>query len=427
MRMFPTFCVAGILAVSSLAASTTRIDEVIFDNDTGEAWLGWNVDTNLRYNIESAADIHGPWLARDSIVTNETWANWLDAGAGNNDAQFYRLRPVGDSVKKIALKDVQTWAYKIQGMETNDYELMRTHFDMYVIEPMISDPFTADFDITNLIGRIREFNKTYYGKDPLILAYIDVGQAENWRWYWQEGWEPESVYQADWVTDVDPNDWTGNYPVAYWYDEWYNICIYGTNGNSHLLTTLNYDFDGIYMDWVEGFTHEAVVEQAADEGIDATNEMFWLIEELHTLATNVNPDYLVVAQNAADLYKHNPSLYTQIIDGIALEAIWFDGHNEYDAFDNWDGQGGFNIWTTNLGPDYVGYTDYVIDHLEPLTNLNFPIFCVEYAQDHDGTNFASMVYDELAPQHGYIPYCSQRALSRLSTNPYPRVYTPIDY
>ena len=130
--------------------------------------------------------------------------------------------------------------------------------------------------------------------------------------------------------------------------------------------------------------------------------------------------YLIVAQNAPDLYQEDTNRYEQLIDAIALEAIWYDGE---DGFDEWEDHNGFNTPTDDI---YPGWTDEVIGYLEPMQG-RFPIFCAEYAQDVNGTNLASYVYTNLCATNAFIPYCTRRSLQRLSKTPYPPTYTPVDY
>ena len=88
---------------------------------------------------------------------------------------------------------------------------------MYVLEPVVTEKGLSGFDISGLVSDIRNFNIKNYGKDLLILAYIDIGQAEDWRWYWQSGWK---IGEPDWIVGGDPDDWEGCYPVAYWDPAW---------------------------------------------------------------------------------------------------------------------------------------------------------------------------------------------------------------
>jgi cysteinyl-tRNA synthetase len=333
------------------------------------------------------------------------------------------------------LGDVRFWGYNIQRVHTDrQYEqLIDSHFDLYVLEVVVTEVGNEDFDIAGLVHDIRQHNIEVRGVDPLILAYVDVGQAEDWRWYWEPGWE---IGDPEWIVGGDPNDWEGNYPVAYWYPTWEDIVIHGYEGRSHVEETLDAGFDGIYMDWVEAFSDESVIDKVQEDfGLTrpaarqrAATLMLEFISKIRSYARSIDPDYLIVAQNASDLYDFDPSEYAAVIDGIALEAIWFDGVNEdgdgdgVGAFDDWNDPEGFNIPTNDL---YPGWTEEVLDDLAGLP-VGFPVFCAEYAQNMPGQAVARRVYTELAPGV-CVPYATRRSLARLSTRPYPLGYRPLDY
>ena len=329
------------------------------------------------------------------------------------------------SVVKMTLSAVKYWTYNIQDVNTDRQreELVGSHFDMYVLEPVITEKGEEAFDIAGLVQDIREHNIKTRGVDPLIIAYIDVGQAETWRWYYEDGW---TVGNPEWIVGEDPDNWEGCLPVAYWHEAWHDIVIYGhgEGDRSHVGDALKSGFDGIYLDWVEAFSDVNVVAKAQADGVDPNELMFEFIESMRyfarTESPDANPDFLIIAQNASDMYEEDPEWYRQVIDGIALEGIWYDGTG---GFDEWDDPTGFNVPTNEI---YAGYTEEVLGWLEPM-KAHMPIFCVEYAQDYEGVNLATKVYEELAPAHGFIPYCSRRSLAQLSTTPYPPGYEPLDY
>jgi cysteinyl-tRNA synthetase len=322
-------------------------------------------------------------------------------------------------IRKVALPDVKTFSYLLQNVDSNEIqkELGESHYDMYILEPCVTEKGNETFPIRSLIEEIRNYNCTTYNKEPIILAYVDIGQAEDWRWYWQNKWEPG---RPEWIVTVDPDDWEGCYPVAYWYPEWEDIVIYGAYGMSHLEAILQYDFDGIYMDWVEAFSDQVVIEKAEDDGIDDTaTAMFDFIEKIrryaHIESPHANPKFLVVAQNASDLYREDPDRYENLIDAISLEAIWYDGTG---GFDDWDDPSGYNIQTNSI---YPGWTEEVLEYLSTIKG-RMPIICVEYAQDLDGKWLATEVYTQLAPRHGFTAYCTRRSLGGLSSTPFPPLY-----
>ena len=126
------------------------------------------------------------------------------------------------------------------------------------------------------------------------------------------------------------------------------------------------------------------------------------------------------AQKGSALYQENPARYLKVIDGIALEAIWYDGTG---GFDDWESPDGYNVPTND---SYPGWTEEVLGHLQPMKG-KLPIFCAEYAQDIGGVNRAADIYSTLAPREGFIPYCTRRSLARFSATPYPIDYIPHDY
>ncbi len=331
-------------------------------------------------------------------------------------------RHIKSEIQDIRLIDVKTFAYLIQNVDTevNMQELRQSHYDMYILEPCVTEKGNSDFMISSLIEDIRYYNQTTYFKDPIILAYVDIGQAEDWRWYWKNQWRPG---RPEWIVTVDPDDWEGCYPVAYWDPEWQDIVIYGSNGMSHLQVALQNGFDGIYMDWVEGFSDEYVIEKAEEDGIDDTaTAMFDFIEKIRQFARVESPfadsEFLVVAQNAPDLYRQNPTRYESLLDAISLEGIWYDGTG---GFDDWNDPTGYNIPTNSI---YPGWTEEVLGYLNAMKG-RLPIFCVEYAQDMGEQSLATEVYMDLAPAHGFIAYCTRRSLAELSKTPFPPGYVVV--
>jgi cysteinyl-tRNA synthetase len=91
-------------------------------------------------------------------------------------------------------------------------------------------------------------NKANGGK-RLVISYMSIGEAENYRYYWQSGW---NANKPAWL-DAENPDWAGNFKVKYWNTDWQNI-IYG-NENSYLKKILNAGFDGVYLDIIDAFEY----------------------------------------------------------------------------------------------------------------------------------------------------------------------------
>ena len=87
------------------------------------------------------------------------------------------------------------------------------------------------------------------GGNRLVFCYLSIGEAEDYRYYWQQGW---SNNKPNWLEPENP-DWAGNYKVKYWDKSWQDI-IYG-NDNSYLQKILDAGFNGVYLDIIDAFEY----------------------------------------------------------------------------------------------------------------------------------------------------------------------------
>jgi len=321
----------------------------------------------------------------------------------------------GTVTEPMSLGDVTYWAYQLQDISAPGAvdTLVASHYDMLVLEPTRTDWSSDDrhFDTRGMVAQLKDSQASDGVHHKLVIAYVDIGEAEDWRWYWtwSTDWDCVGDPPADWpdyILACDPDGWSGNYPVAYWDPRWKDIVIYGNNQGSH--PDRDYDsvidevirdgFDGIYLDWVEGFENEDVVVAAQAEGKDPAAEMIGFIQEMGEYATARNPDFLIIQQNAASLIDGHPELFNRI-DAIAQEAIWYDG----DATDEWDDPDGYD-WENDSGlvNYYIGYLDQYLD-------ARLPVFDCEYALDYADSAYANAI------DKGYVPYVTRRSLSRLTT------------
>lgn len=118
-----------------------------------------------------------------------------------------------------------------------------TNYDLLIMDLFFKDntQFTSS-EITQLK------NKANGGK-RLILSYMSIGEAENYRYYWQPSW---NTNKPSWLDTQNPI-WAGNYKVKYWNKEWQNI-IYD-NSNSYVKKIIDSNFDGVYLDIIDAFEY----------------------------------------------------------------------------------------------------------------------------------------------------------------------------
>ena len=331
---------------------------------------------------------------------------------------FILLPAILGTVEKnppLPLSAVTYWGYQIQDINSGDsVELLAaSRYDMLVLEPTRTDWSSTDkdFDTRAMVSSLKR-RKAHDGVHrKLVLAYIDIGEAEDWRWYWtwSTAWDCTGSPPADWPSYIlacDPDGWGGNYPVAFWDQDWKDIIINGIapDPNNRDYTSvidevIRDGFDGIYLDWVEAFENQDVMDAAAAENRDPAAEMIAFIGEMRTYARLRNPNFLIIQQNAASLIDGHSVELAAVIDGIAQEAIWYDGDADVD-------------WDAAAGHDYANdstLTTYYLDYLVDYQNAGLPVFDCEYALDEQDTAYNNA----LAKQ--FIPYVSRRALSQLTT------------
>ncbi|MFD2909094.1 endo alpha-1,4 polygalactosaminidase [Flavobacterium ardleyense] len=118
-----------------------------------------------------------------------------------------------------------------------------TNYDLVLMDLFFTDgtPFSA--------SEISQLKNKANGGKRLVISYMSIGEAEDYRYYWQTSW---TTNRPSWL-DVENPDWTGNFKVKYWNPEWQKI-IYG-NDSSYLKKVLNAGFDGVYLDIIDAFEY----------------------------------------------------------------------------------------------------------------------------------------------------------------------------
>ena len=113
---------------------------------------------------------------------------------------------------------------------------------------MIMDLFFHD-GIEFISSEINQLKSKANGGRRLVIAYMSIGEAEDYRYYWQNDWNNN---EPAWMDKENPN-WEGNFKVKYWYEDWQNV-IYGSE-NSYLDKILDVGFDGVYLDIIDAFQY----------------------------------------------------------------------------------------------------------------------------------------------------------------------------
>ena len=309
---------------------------------------------------------------------------------------------------KLADINISTWMYQIQNLNDNDSidKLASSNYDMLVLEPGFN--FKDQEDIYNTQNMVSTLSKKPDGTKRLLLAYIDIGQAEDYRDYWKNNWvAPTSTTSGspDFMITIDPDGWSGNYPVAYWDSRWKSIWL---DDDGIIAKLANYGFDGIYLDWIEAYDDEKVAQYAQSKNISPKDEMITFIEELKAKGREINPKFIVIAQNAQYLLDHNPTKYASIIDGIAVEDTWFYG--QADA--NWNDPKAGDLVAGDRQEDDFSTTNRIKQNKKYL-ELGIPVFTVDYCISQTNAN---ATYKK-SHDNGFIPLVTRVSLSQITQTP----------
>lgn len=121
--------------------------------------------------------------------------------------------------------------------------LRATNYDVLVIDLFLQNDeiFTRE--------EVEQLREKANGATRLVLCYMSIGEAEDYRYYWNDHWNTQ---KPAWLERENP-EWPGNYKVKYWQEDWQGL-ICGQQ-DSYLTRILDAGFDGVYLDIVDGYEY----------------------------------------------------------------------------------------------------------------------------------------------------------------------------
>jgi cysteinyl-tRNA synthetase, unknown class len=278
--------------------------------------------------------------------------------------------------------EIHNFTYWLDG--PNLTAIAATHFELAVIDYSADGSAAGEFTLAQIA------NLQTAGCPRKVLAYLSIGEAEDYRWYWQDGW---MVGNPAWIVAENPN-WPGNYKVAYWHPAWQAIIF------DYLDKLIAQGFDGIYLDIVDAYESD----YAAGHEQDMVDFVIALANYGRTHSA-AGQSFATFPQNAPELAAHPE--YLAAINGIGKEETYYYATNDPTTpAERQETEAWLDIYRAqsgHAGPDGVGLVltiDYATQpaYIADAYNSAAAKGYVEYVTDVD--------LDAIRIHPGYEPTCS---------------------
>ena len=120
--------------------------------------------------------------------------------------------------------------------------LAATNYDLLIVDLYYDDRPLSPEETTRLKRKAN-------GGQRLLLSYMSVGEAADYRPYWQSTWKNERPH---WLAEPNP-EWPGSYKARYWSQEWHDL-LYGSP-NAYLDMIMAAGFDGAFLDVMDAWQY----------------------------------------------------------------------------------------------------------------------------------------------------------------------------
>ena len=224
-------------------------DDVATDSAITTMWFDYlNLAKENSLSILAIDYCSTPEKMDDSYLRNQE-LGFISFAADHRELDnipLYPTRPFAENnVAVRSLDQAHNFLYLINPAQYSSKEkfinaITSTNYDLLVMDLYLGEAiFTKD--------EIEQLRQKANGGSRLVLCYLSIGEAEDYRPYWKQEWDTKP---PEWLLEENPN-WAGNYRVQYWNKDWKAI-ITG-NADSYLGKIVNSGFDGVYLDLVDAF------------------------------------------------------------------------------------------------------------------------------------------------------------------------------
>ena len=134
-----------------------------------------------------------------------------------------------------------------------------------------------------------------------VIAYVNLGMAEEWRSYWKERWRRSP---PRWIAEKS-REWSGEYVVMFWHPAWRRIL------RKVLKSIEREGYDGILLDNID------VYEYWEEKGCKAEEKLLMIIKWIKL--TYNGKIYVNIGSGLKLIYDEE---FMKLVDGILREEVW---------------------------------------------------------------------------------------------------------
>ena len=243
------------------------------------------------------------------------------------------------------LSGIQKWAIQLQGADFQ--EIIDSDYDLVVIDYSSDGTANGEYSAAQ-IQSLQDAGKT-------VLAYIPIGEASDFRFYWQSNWKTGN---PSFIGPANPN-WPGAYRAKYWKKSWWDQVI-----RPYLDRILDAGFDGVWMDGIDSYwfwyTEGHNLQRRSDN-------MCKLVRRIANHARDrAGDDFILCPNNGPGLINEASTKwrnrYLADIDAVGHESLYY---NVWSAADQ-----AWRLWL--LGQfDAAGVRILDIEYIAPESYVEF--------------------------------------------------------
>jgi cysteinyl-tRNA synthetase len=268
-----------------------------------------------------------------------------------------------DSGPRADLSGAQSWALQLQGAEIS--ELLASDYDLVVIDYSKDGTDAGAYSYAE-IESVRSTGK-------IVLSYLSVGEASDFRFYWQ-GW---SEGNPAYIGPENPN-YPGVHKVKYWKRAWWTQVL-----RPYLDRILDAGFDGVCLDGIDAYWFWYL---QGEDPVESADRMAELVRRVAEYARDrAGEDFVVCANNglamlddASAEWRDN---YVADIDAVAVESLFYNYFSPEDqAYRLWKLEQFAAAGKKILNAEYIDLS-LVVEYFDMIAAQDFEI--LGYPADPD--------------------------------------------